>query len=126
VDGIKPDMPVQKAKAWLFDELLGDFPFADGSARVHALALLLEPFVRPAIHGPTPLYLIDAPLRGSGKGLLADIACLVATGRKADVMALARIDAAEHEKRITALTLAGTQWVLIDNATSLVSSPLTP
>jgi putative DNA primase/helicase len=56
--------------------------------------------------------------------LLADVACLIATGRKADVMALVRSDAEEHEKRITALLLAGAQWVLMDNATSLASAPL--
>ncbi|MDQ3831199.1 MAG: hypothetical protein M3361_18250 [Candidatus Tectomicrobia bacterium] len=117
-------MPLQEAKAWLFHELLGDFPFADEASRAHSMALLLEPFVHPTIRGPTPLYLIDAPIRGAGKGLLADIACLITTGRKADVMALVRSDAEEHEKRITALLLAGAQWVLIDNATSLASAPL--
>jgi hypothetical protein len=74
--------------------------------------------------GPTPLYLIDAPTRGSGKGLLADVACLIASGRKADVMALVHGNAEEHEKRITALLLAGAPWVLLDNVTSLISAPL--
>ena len=117
-------MPLQDAKAWLFHELLGDFPFADQPSRAHAAALLLEPFVRPMIKGGTPLYLIDAPTRGSGKGLLADVACLLATGRKADVMTLVRGDAEEHEKRITALLLASAGWILLDNVTSLVSAPL--
>jgi hypothetical protein len=124
LDGARDNMPSEEAKAWLFHELLGDFPFADEASRAHSMALLLEPFVRPIIQGPTPLYLIDAPIRGTGKGLLADVACLLATGRKADVMALVRSDAEEHEKRITALLLAGAQWVLIDNATSLASAPL--
>jgi putative DNA primase/helicase len=122
--GVSDDMPLQEAKSWLCHELLGDFPFADEASRAHSLALLLEPFVRPMMGGPTPLYLIDAPIRGAGKGLLADVACLIATGRKADVMALVRSDAEEHEKRITALLLAGAQWVLMDNATSLASAPL--
>jgi hypothetical protein len=117
-------MDQEEALGWIFDDLLGDFPFADAASRAHTLALLLEPFARPAIRGPTPLYLIDAPIRGAGKGLLADAACLIATGRKADVMTLVRTDAEEHEKRITALLLAGAQWVLIDNVTSLVSAPL--
>jgi hypothetical protein len=120
---LRTDMPVPDAKAWLFDELLRDFPFADAASRAHALALLLEPFLRPRIAGPTPLYLIDAPVRGSGKGLLADVACLIASGRKADVMALVHGNAEEHEKRITALLLAGAPWVLLDNVTSLISAP---
>jgi hypothetical protein len=117
-------MPSEEAKAWLFRELLGDFPFADEASRAHSMALLLEPFVRPMIRGPTPLYLLDAPIRGAGMSLLADVACLLTTGRKAEVMTLVRSDAEEHEKRITALLLAGAQWVLIDNTTSLASAPL--
>jgi hypothetical protein len=70
LDGIRTTMSLDEALAWLFDELLHDFPFADEASRAHTLALVLEPFVRPAIHGPTPLYLIDAPIRGAGKGLL--------------------------------------------------------
>jgi hypothetical protein len=124
LEDIRTDMPVEEARTWLFDELFGDFPFVDDASRAHTLALVLEPFVRPTIHGPTPLYLIDAPLRGAGKGLLADAACVVSTGRKADVMALVSGNAEEHEKRITALLLAGAQWILIDNATSLASAPL--
>ena len=76
------------------------------------------------IKGLTPLYLIDAPIRGAGKGLLADVACLFATGRKAEVMTLVRSAAEEHEKRITALLMVGAQWVLIDKATPLASAPL--
>jgi len=124
LDDLRTDMSVPEAKAWLFRELLGDFPFADEASRAHTLALLLEPFLRPMIKGPTPLYLIDAPTRGSGKGLLADVACLIASGRKADVMSLVHGNAEGHEKRITALLLAGAPWVLIDNATSLISAPL--
>jgi hypothetical protein len=88
LDDLRTDMPVPEAKARLFRELLGDFPFADEASRAHTLALLLEPFLRPRIKGPTPLYLIDAPIRGAGKGLLCDAICLTATGRKADVMTL--------------------------------------
>jgi hypothetical protein len=124
LEAIRTDMPVPEAEAWLFHELLGDFPFTDEASRAHTLALLLEPFLRPRIKGPTPLYLIDAPTRGSGKGLLADVACLIASGCKADVMTLVHGHAEEHEKRITALLLAGAPWVLIDNATSLISAPL--
>lgn len=124
LDGIRDDMSVDEALRWLLDELLMDFPFDDEAGRAHALALLLEPFVRTLIDGPTPLYLIDAPLRGSGKGLLAAVCCLVATGQRADVMTLVRSDPEEHEKRITALLLAGAQWVLLDNVETLASGPL--
>jgi len=58
----------------LLDELLIDFPFADEASRANALALLLLPYVRPLIVGPTPLHLITAPTQGTGKDLLAQLA----------------------------------------------------
>lgn len=124
LDDLRTDMPPGEALSLLLNDLLGDFPFADEGSRAHALALLLQPFLRQLIDGPTPLYLIDAPIRGAGKGLLAAAACLVATGTRPSVMTLVRSDAEEHEKRITALLLAGAQYILIDNVEELSSSPL--
>lgn len=118
------DMPVDEALDLLLRDLLGDFPFAGESGKAHALALLFQPFVRDLICGPTPLFLIDAPLRGAGKGLLAAAICTIATGRTADVMTLVRTNPEEHEKRITSLLLAGAQFILIDNAGVLSSEPL--
>ncbi len=116
-------MPAKKALTWLRDEL-GDFPFADeGAGLAHTLCLLLQPFVRPLIHGPTPLYLIDAPARGTGKGLLADVAGLVALGEPAAVMSLTN-DADELEKRITSLLLTAAPMVLLDNVSRLHAAPL--
>jgi hypothetical protein len=51
-------------------ELLGDFGFASEADRAHAIALGLLPLVRGWIEGSTPLHLIEAPLRGTGKTLL--------------------------------------------------------
>jgi hypothetical protein len=98
----------------LLGEALVDFPFADAGSKAHALALLLQPFVRPVIQGPTRLYLLDTPTKGTGKGLLADIAAIVALGHPADAMSLVR-DGDELEKRITSLLLAATPMVLLDN-----------
>jgi len=124
LEGVRDDLPATDARALLLDELLGDFPFVDDAGRAHAAALLIEPFVRELISGPTPLYLIDAPVRGTGKSLLAAVCCLVATGREPHVMTLVRSDVEEHEKRITALLLAGAPWVLLDNVDTLASAPL--
>ena len=120
---IRDDMPRDEALRWLFDDLLGDFPFADEPSKAQALAFLLEAFARPLIRDKTPLYLVDGSTRGAGKGLLADAVCMVATGRKAQVMALTGEDA-ELEKRITALLMSGDSWILMDNATSLKSAAL--
>ena len=117
------DMPLESAKLLLLDELLGDFPFVDLGSRAHALALLLQGFVRMMIDGPTPLYLIDAPARGTGKGLLADIASVVTLGQRANVMVLPR-DEDEFEKRVTATLVEGHPFILLDNVTALKSTTL--
>ena len=56
----------------LLRELIQDFPFVDAADRTNMLALLLTPVVRPAIAGPVPLALLDAPSAGTGKSLLAE------------------------------------------------------
>ena len=54
LQGIRTDMSVTEAWAWLQDELLVDFPFSGAYSRAHTLALLLEPFVKPLIEGEDP------------------------------------------------------------------------
>ena len=123
LDDIRSDVPIQEASSLLTDELLGEFPFADAGSQAHAVGLLLQPFVRHMIDGPTPLFLIDAPARGTGKGLLADVVSGVSLGRSAAVMALQRDDD-ELEKRVTAMMVEGHPMVLLDNVTSLKSTTL--
>ena len=120
---IHDDLSIDEATQWLRSELLGDFPFVNPSDSVHTIALILEPFLRFKIHDATPQYLIDAPTRGTGKGLLADVVCCIATGRQAPVMTFGQ-DTDEHEKKITSLLLAGYSWILIDNAKVLKSQHL--
>jgi hypothetical protein len=112
-----------EARCLLVEELLVDFPFADEASLAHTVALLLLPFIRPLIAGATPLHLFDAPTRGTGKGLLADVISVVATGSPAHVMSLPRDDD-ELEKRITAALLAGRQVIHLDNVRQLKSPPL--
>lgn len=61
-------------------EVLADFPFVDGGHRANALALFLTVPLRELIDGPVPLFAIDAPEAGSGKGLLMRTACVLARG----------------------------------------------
>ena len=120
--GPRDTMPLDEALDVL-NELLGDFPFVDDASLAHAFALLLQPFVRPLIAGPCPLYLINAPSRGTGKGLLASMAAVVALGEPAHVMVLTANEE-EIDKRLTSILLAGHPLVLIDNVTALRSSSL--
>ncbi len=123
LEQLRADLPTDEALA-LLDNVLGDFPFAEPEAgRAHALAMTLQASVRPMIQGPTPLYLIDAPARGTGKGLLSEVASLITLGYPAPVMSQPR-DGDELEKRITTVLLEGRPFVLLDNVTELKSAHL--
>ncbi len=124
LQGLRCDLPLHEARALLLDDCLHDFPFADTRAgRAHAVALILQPFVRNMIQGATPLYLIEAPTRGTGKGLLSDVVNIIAAGDVAGVMHLPR-DGAELEKRITAALLDGARVLMLDNVTTLEGDAL--
>jgi hypothetical protein len=112
---------VAQARSLLLDDLLVDFPFVGQADRAHAAALLLQPFVRLLIDGPTPLWLIESPTPGSGKGLLVVVLTIPAAGRGPAVMAEGR-DEDEWRKRITSKLLQGPQFILIDNVRARLDS----
>lgn len=117
-----PSLPLPDARE-LLEDLLADFPFADSGSRAHAWALLFEPFVRLAIGGLSPLYMIDKPKQGTGAGLLVDVVAETAFGKSAEVMAQPR-DNEEARKRITALLMEGSPLILIDNIRRLEGEAL--
>jgi hypothetical protein len=69
-----------KAKKLILTELLGDFPFVGSAGKAHSLCALLEPFVRPRIIGPVPIYVIVKPTPGTGGTLLTDALAYPALG----------------------------------------------
>ena len=106
----------------LFDELLADFPFADGATgRAHAMALILTPFLRDLIDGPVPLLIVDAPGPGSGKGLLADVCCIPAFGPLIGNLGECGTDD-EWRKQITSVLLESTRVIRIDNIAQVLDS----
>lgn len=108
----------------LVEEMIGEFPFADQPDKANLLATALTPILRPAIPGPTPLALIDAPQAGTGKGLLAEVITLVGAGRVAAMMVGPR-DEDEWRKHITAVLSGGKPVIVIDNVEHrLESAPL--
>jgi hypothetical protein len=118
---VVPDVPrrpsgddIESARNLICDELLGDFPFVDDAGRAHAVALLLLPFARDLIDGPTPLHLIEKPTPGTGATLLIDMLAFPATGRPIPTMTEGR-DEDEWRKRLTAKIRSGTAFTLIDN-----------
>ncbi|MHB1134519.1 MAG: hypothetical protein ACYC4L_19270 [Chloroflexota bacterium] len=105
----------------LLQEAMIDFPFIAESDRAHALAMVLLPYVRDLIRGPTPNHLIEAPTPGSGKSLLVDALLRPATGRAVGVIAQAR-DEDEWRKRITSCLREGRGVVLVDNVRRAIDS----
>ena len=67
---------ITAARELLMTEFLGDFPFVDDASRANTVAMLLLPFARPLIDGPTP----PAPRRrhhaGHRQGPAGRIVCL--------------------------------------------------
>ena len=119
-----PDNPteedVRTARELIF-EMICDFPFESDADRAHAVALLLLPFVRPAIMGPTPLHDMDAPSAGTGKGLLTEVLLYPGTGQFTKIDTLPRNED-ELRKKITSSLIEGRPVISFDNIKFVVDS----
>lgn len=113
-----PDKPTSQdldaAHTLVVDELLGDFPFVTDTDRAHAVGAMILPMVRPMVHGPTPLHMIEAPVEGSGKGLLAQAIVLPATGAMPTVIGAPTRDE-DWQKVLTSVLMTAPDVILIDN-----------
>jgi hypothetical protein len=78
------------------------------------LAGLLTPLARFAFTGPSPLFLADANVRGSGKGLLLNCIAQIVTGTEFSTTTYTDNEE-ELRKRITSLAMKGDGLVLFDN-----------
>ena len=120
-----PDRPdatdIKRAKQIIGQEWLADFPFIDDASRTHAIAVPLTAIARELIDGPTPLFAIDAPAAGTGKGLLAAGVGIIVSGAAPAVMSESRSEE-EVRKRVTALLLSGVSVILFDNLKYRVES----
>ncbi len=105
---------IEKAKHLIVTELLGDFPFVGPSEIAHALCLLLLPFLRELIDGPTPLHDIEGPSAGTGKSLLIAVLAYPAIGGSLSMMSEAT-DEDEIRKRLTSKLRRGPSFIVIDN-----------
>jgi putative DNA primase/helicase len=121
-DGMKLAWPVPPAPTpeeiktaigWI-GYLFHDFPFDTWADRTHAWALLLLPFIRPMIDGPTPLHVVEAPEPGTGKGLLVKAALTPALGYEIAAHPEPR-DHEEWRKHIMAVLLRGKPVFFLDN-----------
>lgn len=112
----------QAAIKYLDENLFADFPFATDADRCHAYALLILPFVREMIAGPTPLHLIEASIRGAGKGLLTKVCLLPALSQGGIGETPQPEDDAEMRKAITSALIENKGALIIDNANRKLDS----
>jgi len=108
-----------RAKNIIFHNILSEVAFADEASRAHAVALMLLPFVRRLVQGPTPLHLFDAPLRGSGKSYAAEI-CMAPFGDVAPTPEKGNEE--EWRKSLFALLLSGPSHIFFDNIKGALNS----
>ena len=120
-----PDMPTEldilAARSLIVDNLLYDFQFATDADLANAVALLLTPFVRDPIDGPTPLMVLEAPSPGAGKGILADVLTIPAFGEMIGNLGECGDDP-EWRKQITSALLTSTRIIRIDNVVQRLDS----
>ena len=95
--------------------LLIEFPFIDdgGASRSVALSLLMTAVVRAAMD-VAPIHGATAPIRGSGKSFLYDIAGAIVYGGRCPVI-YAGNSSDELEKKLNGLLLQGATLFSIDN-----------
>jgi hypothetical protein len=113
---IRPDVNLDDAKAALNTllDVVCDFPFESDEHSSAWLAGLLTPIARFAFTGPSPLFLIDANIRGVGKGLLAQTIGRIVLGREMPVSSYVH-DCNEMRKKLTAMGFAGDRMIVFDN-----------
>lgn len=95
------------------DGLLDEFPFVDPASRSVALSALITPVVRGAL-AVAPMHATTAPVPGSGKSYIIDLASAINSGERAPVLTAGRNEE-ETEKRLVAALLSGQTIISIDN-----------
>lgn len=79
----RPSLKEARAALDCLLDLVCDFPFVDEPSRHVPLAALLTLLALPALGGANvPAFLFDATTPGTGKSLLLDVICILATGRE--------------------------------------------
>ena len=94
-------------------DLIATFPFVSNADRAVALSAILTAIVCRSLPA-CPLHGFTAPTAGSGKSMLVDLVCIIATGQPAAVIAQGKTEE-ELEKRLDSALLAGDLIVCIDN-----------
>ncbi len=115
----RPTLDDAKTATKMLTELVKDFPFENDAHRSGWLAALLTPLCRHAYRGVSPMFVVDANVRGVGKSKLCDMISIIICGRSMARQSESN-DEAEEKKQITTILLSGVPMVLFDN----LSKPL--
>jgi hypothetical protein len=102
-------------------DLLVNFPFVEEADRTHAVAMMLLPYVRELIEGPTPIHLFEAPVAGTGKGRLIEILLMPFLGQEPSTTSEVGNDD-EWRKTLTALLAKVPDVVWLDNINGVLDS----
>lgn len=111
---------LQRAAETILDPFQ-DLPVEAGST-ANLFALLFTMVFREWIDGVTPLFVVDANTRGTGKGLLVSVASTIAYGRTAE-FSPANVSSDELRKRLLAVFALGAPLHVLDNIEQVVWSP---
>lgn len=123
---VSVDVPTEPTRQQVWSALrqlwtpISQFPFEDKSDKVHALAMMLEPYMRD-MFGPTPLYFINKPAAGTGASLFIETSLFPTLGKWPDAQTPPRSDD-EMKKTLTACFVDGIRCVYFDNANTLNSA----
>jgi putative DNA primase/helicase len=109
----RPSKLVAERALRKLDSLLDEFPFTDDASRSVALSALITPVVRGAL-SVAPMHVTRAPVAGSGKSYIIDLASALNSGERAPVITAGRTEE-ETEKRLVAALLTGQTIISIDN-----------
>lgn len=111
-----PDKPTRDDALRALEKLgtlLGEFPFANEASRAAALSALLTTVARGALSA-VPMHATTAPVAGSGKSYIIDVASGLSLGDFAPVITAGRTEE-ETEKRLVSALLNGQAVISIDN-----------
>jgi putative DNA primase/helicase len=111
----KPTKEEGRAALDRIKALISEFPFVDGASRSVALSGILTAVVRRSLRS-APLHAFDAPVAGTGKSKLADLASMFAAGHEAPAITPGG-NKEETEKRLGAMLLSGDPVISFDNCT---------
>ncbi|MFL5280643.1 MAG: hypothetical protein ACJ8AW_06505 [Rhodopila sp.] len=118
----KPTRELAEKAVAVFRNLLAEFPFVDESSRAVGYPTLITPVIRPALNG-APMHLAKAPVPGTGKSMLFDLASYICFGRPCPIVR-ASDDPKETEKALAGALLAGRQLISLDNVNGEIGSDL--